>query len=295
MNKLKNISAFSKYTLDKKNKINIGLVSYYRTKAENYMLYPQLWNINKFNNRIDLSLEHKYNIKDISGKIELSTMSSALFSDYNYNKFILKNTNNTTVFDLKLKSRIFIQIGTGDNWASESKLYFAGGNNEDLMNNEFTRSTGFIPNEYLGFGSSLNNFHHSGGLNLRGYAGYLVPQENNGSIESFNYSGKSGAAVNLEIDLSKYFHVHFMNNELKTYIFGDAGIITNEDINSSNYSDIFTDLRTDAGVGFTYSIRALPKMKPLVLRLDFPFFLNRPPANEEYLEFRWLFGVNKLF
>ena len=38
-------------------------------------------------------------------------MSSALFSDYNYNKFILKNTNNTTVFDLKLKSRIFIQIG----------------------------------------------------------------------------------------------------------------------------------------------------------------------------------------
>ena len=36
-------------------------------------------------------------------------------------------------------------------------------------------------------------------------------------------------------------------------------------------------------------------MKPLILRLDIPFFLNRPPANEEYLEFRWLFGVNKLF
>ena len=36
-------------------------------------------------------------------------------------------------------------------------------------------------------------------------------------------------------------------------------------------------------------------MKPLVLRLDLPLFLNRPPANEEYLEFRWIFGVNKLF
>ena len=46
-----NQMSFSKYTLDKKNKINIGLVSYYRTKAENYMLYPQLWNINKFNNK----------------------------------------------------------------------------------------------------------------------------------------------------------------------------------------------------------------------------------------------------
>ena len=51
----------------------------------------------------------------------------------------------------------------------------------------------------------------------------------------------------------------------------------------------------DAGVGFTYSIRALPKMKPLVLRLDLPLFLNRPPANEDYLEMRWLIGVNKLF
>ena len=126
-------------------------------------------------------------------------------------------------------------------------------------------------------------------------SGYLFPQEENGNIESFNYSGKSGLAINLEIDLSRYFHVHFMNNDLKTYIFGDAGIITNKDINSTNYTDIFTDLRADAGVGFTYSIRALPKMKPLVLRLDLPFFLNRPPANEDYLEMRWLIGVNKLF
>ena len=56
---------------------------------------------------------------------------------YNYNKFILENINNASIFDLRLKSRIFVQIGTGDNWASESKLNFAGGNNEDLMNNEF--------------------------------------------------------------------------------------------------------------------------------------------------------------
>ena len=222
-------------------------------------------------------------------------MSSALFSDYNYNKFILKNTNNTSIFNLGLKSRVFIQIGTGNNWASESKLHFAGANNEELMNNEFTRSKGFIPNEYLGFGTSINNFHHSGGLNLRGYAGYLVPQENNGSIESFNYSGKSGAAINLEVDLSKYLQIRILDNKLKTYIFGDAGIITNEDISSSNFQDIFTDVRADAGVGFTYTLRGLPKMKPLILRLDLPVILNRPPANEDYIQMRWLFGVNKLF
>ena len=100
-----NSMSFSKYTLDKKTEIKIGLLSYYRTKAENYMLYPQLWNVNKLNNRIDLSLEHKYNFNEISGKIELSTISSALFSDYNYNKFILENTNNTSIFDLGLKSK----------------------------------------------------------------------------------------------------------------------------------------------------------------------------------------------
>ena len=36
------------------------------------MLYPEYWDINKFNNRIDLSLEHKYKINEISGEIELS-------------------------------------------------------------------------------------------------------------------------------------------------------------------------------------------------------------------------------
>ena len=73
------------------------------------------------------------------------------------------------------------------------------------------------------------------------------------------------------------------------------GIITNEDINSSNFGDIFTDVRADAGIGFTYTLEGLPKMKPLTLRLDLPFLLNRPPANEDYLQLRWLFGFSKLF
>ena len=114
------------------------------------MLYPEYWDVNKFNNRIDLSLEHKYKFNEISGEIELSTMSSALFSDYNYNKFILENINDASIFDLKLKSRIFVQIGTGDNWASESKLNFAGANNEDLMNNEFTSQQAIFQMNILG-------------------------------------------------------------------------------------------------------------------------------------------------
>ena len=40
----------------------------------------------------------------------------------------------------------------------------------------------------------------------------------------------------------------------------------------------------------------LETVNPLTLRLDFPLFLNRPPANDkDYFMFRWLFGISKLF
>ena len=69
--------SFSKYTLDKKSKIEIGLLSYYRTKGENYMLYPEYWDVNKFNNRIDLSLKHKYNFNEI--KLNLIKLNELKF------------------------------------------------------------------------------------------------------------------------------------------------------------------------------------------------------------------------
>ena len=96
----------------------------------------------------------------------------------------------------KLSSRVFLQIGTGDNWAKESRLHLAGANNEELMYNKYTRARGYIPQDYLGFGNTTNHYHAGGGLNLRGYSGYLVPSENNNNnIDALNYQGSSGSKL----------------------------------------------------------------------------------------------------
>ena len=82
------------------------------------------------------------------------------------------------------------------------------------------------------------------------------------------------------------------------YLFSDAGIITNQTLNKRNLNSTFSELRVDAGIGFIYSFKnfkPLEKVKPLVIRLDLPLFLNRPPATDEFVQMRWIVGINKLF
>ena len=57
-------------------------------------------------------------------------------------------------------------------------------------------------------------------------------------------------------------------------------------------------MRIDAGAGATLEIKrwgSFTDFKPLKIRFDMPLFLNRPPANEEYLAFRWLIGFERAF
>ena len=49
-------------------------------------------------------------------------------------------------------------------------------NYEELMQSRFTNSDGVIPSSIREYNYSLNNFHSGGGLNLRGYTGYLAPE-----------------------------------------------------------------------------------------------------------------------
>ena len=66
----------------------------------------------------------------------------------------------------------------------------------------------------------------------------------------------------------------------------------------NNYS--FGSLRSDMGIGFTCDLGQLVNdyydfEKPLLFRLDFPFFLSDPANSENNIKFRWLFGINKTF
>ena len=83
---------------------------------------------------------------------------------------------------------------------ADSPLFAAGANPEELMDNKFTRSTGFVNRSWMEYGSALNHFQMGGGLNLRGFAGYLMPE---GDLESQKhlYSATSGASFSSELEL----------------------------------------------------------------------------------------------
>ena len=56
--------------------------------------------------------------------------------------------------------------------------------------------------------------------------------------------------------------------------------------------------RMDAGIGTALTIRRWGNrnaIKPFTIRFDMPFFLNRPPAGQDFLAFRWLIGIGRSF
>jgi aminopeptidase N len=147
-------------------------------------------------------------------------------------------------------------------------------------------------------GATTNHFQFGGGLNLRGYNGYLLPMTVSNGNQIFLNNSKSGAAINTEISFDRLFNfrVKRISNWLKinTYAFADAGILA-----FGNFSQNISPVRADAGLGTTFTIKkwwVLEKTSPLTIRLDCPFFLNTPPFDEgKYFKFRWLLSVERAF
>jgi aminopeptidase N len=280
------------------NSMEVELFSLYRTN--NQYLINNDWELRKMNNRINITIEHKYKHVYGNGILNLALQSSALGSDYDYNSLSVSIKNNNKIEKLKIATRIFCQIGTGSNWAEESKLALAGANNEEMMDSKFTRANGLVESDDMHYSYTTNHFHSGGGLNLRGYTGYIAPEFNDdGTIKSFDYNGTSGASLNTEVDFTAYLPPSIRKNHINSYFFADAGIITSEILTKENYKESFSELRADAGIGFTYrfdNFGPLETINPLIIRFDIPLFLNRPPASDnDFLQMRWLIGINKAF
>jgi len=273
-----------------------------------YLLFPKEWEADKLNNTLTLGYEHNYKYKNGTGKINLSLRSSSLFSDYDYAYLNLEVINRNKLGPLNFNTRTLVRYGTGNNTPKESSLFLSGASPEELMDNKFTRSVGFFPSDWMGYGTGTNNFQMGGGLNLRGYAGYLAPQEDENGNVYFTYRGNSGAAINAELEFGKLFKfiritdqngiVKWFNKTfaLNTYLFGDIGVIN---YNKPNKKLLLSDYRIDAGVGTALTIKkwgVLETVHPLTIRFDMPLFLNRIPATEsDYLKFRWMVGVSRAF
>jgi peptidase M1-like protein len=289
------------YSYSKRTRLFGFFKSMYRknTTDLDYLLYPGEWQSAQYNNTLTTGAEENYKFNNISGLINLSLVSGSIGSDYNYSKIILSNINRTSFARFDLSVRVFAQYGTGDHTAYESSLFLAGANPEELMEDKFTRSKGFVPDDWLGYSTKTNHFQQGGGLNLRGYAGYISLEEVNNEVR-FTYKGTSGAAINLELDFERFLNIQpkFTKSWLKfdTYLFADAGMI-NENTPRENLK--FGSLRADAGIGTALTIKKfgpLETVNPFTIRFDMPLLLNRPPFEEkDYFKFRYLIGVSRSF
>lgn len=286
---------------NEKTAVSFSLEGLYRPllNGDLYLMEPQYWGLNQWNNFTEIGLSHRYRYGNGSvGTIGSVLRSPFFFSDYNYGFLNLDVVNENRLGPLNWRTRVFGQWGMGDSWAPESRLFTSGANPESWMDQPLVRSAGIIPSQLYGHGPNLGNLQVGGGLNLRGYNNYLLPEFNGDSLLRFGVNGQSGAAFNTELEFDDFLRIlprykRFV--ELKTYLFGDAGIIN---INRDTESLEWSNLRVDAGVGAALEIKRwgrLTDLNPICIRADFPLFLNRPPAGQEFIAFRWLLGIERAF
>jgi len=264
---------------------------------KNYLIYKNEWMTGLVNSYTAFGIDHNYSYKRGAGAINLN-VRTPLFGDYDFTSISLNSVNKNYFGKIGIFTRLFAQYGYGTKVPFESMLYVAGANPEELMDSKYTRSMGIF--QPFSFSQATNNFAAGGGLNLRGYMGYLLPQVDGNYNYRYNYKGTSGAAYNMELDFSRCFG--FIEKATKqslafgAYLFGDAGVIQT----NYNYEALaFSDVMVDAGIGTTLTIQKwwkLQNIKPLTIRADFPLFINRLPyAEQNYFQFRWMIGVSRAF
>jgi hypothetical protein len=294
---------FEKKSNNDRTRIYTHLKAMLRDEARDlvYLINNREWGYQKLNSAVHVGMEHFYNYHHGIGNILINMRSSAFTNDYDFSAASITSVNRNDLGKININTRVFGQIGFGTRLPSESMLYAAGANNEDLMNNKYTRSMGFIPPEWGNYGIVTNHFTAGGGLNLRGYSGYLLAEKNSDGTYNYQYKGATGAAVNIELEfgeLFKFINPKFLNNSIRIqpYFFGDAGIINK---NRPGTANVMSDVMVDAGIGTTFSIVKwwrLYNIKPLTIRFDVPFFINRLPyAEKDYVQFRWMVGINRAF
>ncbi len=304
------------YLVNSRNTLSLYAQTMWRSLSydRDYLIYQNEWSSARAmpNSSLNASWSHSYTYKRGGGNYKFSLRAPFLTGNnaaaFNYAYAQLEAINYNRLGKLEIRTRIFGRYGTGSNVPNESALWLAGANPEELMENKYTRSIGFIPDNWSNISQyETNHFHMGGGLNLRGYAGYFVADQRNGNI-LIGYKGRSGASASAEVDFDDYikFRPKYLRDylHLDAYLFADAGAIELSNATLSQYwntapTTMWSDIRVDAGLGFALTVKKFGwfnKANPLTLRFDMPLLLNRPPyANPDYVQFRYVVGVNRIF
>ena len=247
-------------------------------------------------------MTHRYEYRRGKGELRLDLRNSAVGSASNYAQVRLTAVNTSALGRLEMRTRGFGQFGTG-NTPRESALYLAGASPEELMENKYVRSIGFVPYDWTGFGGEVNSFHHGGGLNLRGYAGYLAPEIDVDGNLITTFRGNSGVSASAELDLDGLVRFRPGNMarflHLDVYLFGDVGVMGYRRTRTNGEELRIAEPRADAGIGAAFTIKRfgpLVDIDPLTIRFDMPLFLSATPAtNPDNLAFRYVIAVGRSF
>ncbi len=254
----------------------------------------------KMNNSIIIDYSKRYKYKRGNGQINSSLRGSSLTKDYGYGSLSLEMLNHHRLGKLEIHTRMFGQVIEGNSIPEEVMLNLASANMEQMLESKFTRSRGWIPQEWLGYGNTSNHFQMGGGLNLRGYAGYLAPVTKD-NLQYSLYKGNGGVSGSVEIDFDRYIKIRpkLTRNWLRidAYLFADAGVLYNSNI--VNTDNVVSPLRMDAGIGSVAHIYRWGRrnlIKPFSLRFDMPWLLNPVPFDDKgYFQQRWIIGLGRSF
>jgi Peptidase family M1 domain len=312
--------------------LHLEVTNLYRSYGPIYQNYTSEWSSYR-NRRMDtaitnigqaanafvqMSYAKRYNTFTGNGRYSITMRASVPsfskeINSYNAAYLQWEWMHNQPYKKFDIRTRLFTRFGFGNLIPTESALYLAGANPEEMSENKYTRTAFVNDAQYNQIQTAGNsNLHMGGGLNLRGYNGYLAVEDGaNGALYQC-YKGRSGASASAEIDFDRYikFAPKFTRNWLKmdTYVFGDAGSISNGTIDIINVYNLIPDadngwsaIRADAGLGAILTIKhfgRFEKANPLSLRIDWPIAVNRIPNNSttDFISAkRWVIGVNRSF
>ena len=294
-------------TLPNNFALDIHFKGFTRNKAvwSNYLINQSEWSTywdspNMFNASLNVTGTYSYAKTKASGYITAHLRSATLSTSSNYHYLELTHIDRVSFWRLDLRTRVYGRFGMGSMLPSESALYYAGANEEDMMDNKYMRAAAFTPQQWSGYGADVNHLHYGGGLNLRGYAGYAITETDKYGVAVPAYKGQSGFSVNGELDFNRIVPVK--NAKLKeiftlnTYLFGDLGAIAYA--NSRGEQEL-SQVRFDGGAGLALTIKKwgfLQDIKPLTFRFDVPFVISHTPSvDPQYVKFRWVLGVSRAF
>ena len=268
-----------------------------------YLIYPDQWDLTALNSTWNTGVKHRYDWQKGNGTLQMEVRTAGIGAVNPFAQAAATATNSTRLGKVLLRTRAFAQYGSGHT-PLESQLYLASASPEDMMDNKYARSIGFIPFDWMGFGADVNHFQQGGGLGLRGYAGYLAPTLDGEGNTILTYAGNTGAAINAELDLDGLVRVRpgkladYLH--LDVYLFGDVGSMGYRTVTNLGTPQIkLATPRADAGAGAALTIRKfgpLQDIKPLTIRLDMPLVLSNLPAGEaEHVAFRYVVGIGRSF